>query len=344
MQALPMAAMQAVTHRARYRLWPVLRAASVIGTVGVIVLDLIRPSLGLLLFWSGLIAYLPLLFLVAPGVWRNICPMATLNGLPRRVGKGGRRRLSAKAQRRAPFIAVALFFLLVPLRAAGLDRDGHALALFMVLLLGAAFAGGMLIAGKAGWCSQICPMLAVERLYGMSPLVVVSDTHCSPCVGCARNCYDLQPTSSALVELGQKNNSAGYARLLFAGAMPWFCVAFFTQPHLGRLTIIGLLAVYLRLGVLALGGAAVALLLDRYGPCSRYQVIVSHAASAVSIYYLFVMHATLTSLHLHALPFGWTAYAMVFVVSVPWLWRALAREKSFRGGKSLARRPSPRAA
>ncbi|MGH2389195.1 MAG: hypothetical protein ACRDIE_13405 [Chloroflexota bacterium] len=342
MQALPMAATRRVEQRTRYRFWPVARTVGVTGAVCVIGLNLVDPTLGLTLFWNGLIAYLPLLFLVAPGIWRNVCPMATLNGLPRRLGKPGRRRLSAKAQRRTPFIAGALFFLLVPLRASGLDRDGHALALFLVMLLGAALVGGMLFVGKAGWCSQICPMLAVERLYGMSPLVVVRDTHCSPCVGCARNCADLQPATAALSELSNKNNSGGLARLLFAGAMPWFCLAFFTQPH--HLAMAGLLAVYGRLGLLAMAGAVVGVVLDKYGPWSRYQVIAVHAAAAVSIYYLFVVQSTLLSLHLQAPLVGLIAHGLLLMVSALWLWRALEREQSARDGKPWVRRQSRRAA
>jgi nitrite reductase (NADH) large subunit len=339
-QALPMA----VARSARYPIWPALRVLCLAGTFCVIGLDVVYPRVGLALFWNGLIAYLPLLFLVAPGVWRNVCPMAMLGGLPRRLGKAGTRRLSAKAQGRTPFIAVGLFFLLVPLRTLGLEHDGLAVAVFMALLLCIALVGGLLFAGKAGWCSQICPMLAVERLYGMSPLVAVRDTHCAPCVGCARNCYDLQPTTAALIDLSSKNNPTGNARLLFAGALPWFCVGFFTQPPPHLLTIVGVLGIYGRLGLLTLLGAAVGVFVARYGPWSRYQVIILHAAVAVNIYYLVVVESTLAALHIHDFGLGLLAHALVMMVTVVWARRALARETSFRGRSGAARRLAPRAA
>ena len=41
-----------------------------------------------------------------------------------------------------------------------------------LLLLGAmtgGFAGGMVLKGKSGWCSTICPLLPVQRIYGQTP-------------------------------------------------------------------------------------------------------------------------------------------------------------------------------
>src|SRR5579864_6049320 len=109
---------QAARGRSQDRLWQVLRSLCLAAAAGVITLCFIDPGLGSRVFWGGLMAYLPLLLLVAPGVWRNTCPMATVNGLASRLGLGGTRRLSAAAQRRTPYIAAALFFSLAPLRAA----------------------------------------------------------------------------------------------------------------------------------------------------------------------------------------------------------------------------------
>ena len=36
--------------------------------------------------WKVVIPLLPLLFLVAPGLWRNICPLAASNQTPRALG------------------------------------------------------------------------------------------------------------------------------------------------------------------------------------------------------------------------------------------------------------------
>lgn len=341
MRALPMAGKQVSESRQRDWPWPVLRALCLAAAACVIALCFMNPGLGSRIFWGGLMAYLPLLLLIAPGVWRNACPMATMNGLAGRLGWAGTRRLSAAAQRRTPYIAVGLFFALTPLRAAGLDQDGHLLAVFLLLLLATAAVGGVAIAGKGGWCSQICPMLPVERLYGLSPLVVVQDTHCRPCVGCARNCYDLQPTASGLADLRNKSNPGSRARLLFAAAMPWFCLAFFTQPHPHHLTVVGLLAVYGRLGLITASGATLGVVIDALGPWSRYQVVVVHAAVVINTYYLFVVQSPVA---VPAIPGFWTglaAYMIPVIVSLVWLQRALVLEQLSvsRGASGRSRKP-----
>jgi len=323
---LPMAGKQPPEARRRNWPWPVLRAFCLAAAACVIALCFIDPGLGSRIFWGGLMAYVPLLLLVAPGIWRNACPMATMNGLAGRLGWAGTRRLSAAAQRRTPYIAMSLFFALAPLRAAGLDQDGRLLAVFLLLLLGVAAVGGVAIAGKGGWCSQICPMLPVERLYGLSPMVVARDTHCAPCVGCARNCYDLHPTTAGLADVRNTGTPGSRARLLFAAAMPWFCLAFFTQPQPHHLTVIGILAVYGRLGLITAGGAILGIVIDARGPWSRYQVVVTYAAVAIDVYYLFVVQSPLAVPVISGFWTALVAYMIPVIVSLVWLQRALALE------------------
>jgi hypothetical protein len=35
---------------------------------------------------------------------------------------------------------------------------------------------------KSGWCSSICPLLPVQRLYGQTPFMLVRNSHCAGCV------------------------------------------------------------------------------------------------------------------------------------------------------------------
>lgn len=63
--------------------WHLLRVISVIFAIGLAVILFVFPQIGLLLFWQLLIPILPLIFLIAPGVWRNVCPLAVLNQTPR---------------------------------------------------------------------------------------------------------------------------------------------------------------------------------------------------------------------------------------------------------------------
>jgi len=110
-----------------------------------------------------------LLFLIAPGLWRNVCPMASLNQLPRALGCTRGWTLPSRVQQNAPLVSAGLFLLILPLRKITLDHDGEALAAFLLALLGLAFVGGFAFKGKSGWCTQFCPMLQVERFYGQSP-------------------------------------------------------------------------------------------------------------------------------------------------------------------------------
>ncbi|MBS1654594.1 MAG: ferredoxin, partial [Bacteroidetes bacterium] len=49
------------------------------------------PKLGIALFWNLLIPVAPALIAVAVGLWRNVCPLATTNLLPRKMGLSQRR-------------------------------------------------------------------------------------------------------------------------------------------------------------------------------------------------------------------------------------------------------------
>ncbi len=58
----------------------------------------------------------------------------------------------------------------------------------------------MLLKGKSGWCSTICPLLPVQRIYGQTPFALVANAHCQPCVGCLTNCYDFNPRAAYLAD------------------------------------------------------------------------------------------------------------------------------------------------
>ena len=73
------------------------------------------PPIGVLLFWNLLIPIAPFLFVVAVGIWRNVCPLATTNLLPRHLGLSQRKKLSAKQIGIFNIIATFALFIIVPL-------------------------------------------------------------------------------------------------------------------------------------------------------------------------------------------------------------------------------------
>ena len=150
--------------------WRAARLASVLTAVAVCGLLVANGELGLKLVWGVIVPVLPLLFVVAPGFWRNVCPIAAVNQAPRVFGFSLARTLPGTARRYSFLVAVALFLVIVPLRPALLETSGTALAALFAVTLVAAFAGVLVFKGKSGFCGTFCPLAPVQRLYGQTPL------------------------------------------------------------------------------------------------------------------------------------------------------------------------------
>src|SRR5680860_484881 len=208
--------------------WHAVRMASLAGALAVAVCLIVVPDTGLMLFWKIIIPVLPLMFLVAPGLWRNICPLAASNQLPRVFGFT--RALTAPDwfKEYGYVIAIAGIALFISLRKVVFEDSGVATALLLLGALAAAFVGGVLLKGKSGWCSSMCPLLPVQRLYNQTPLALVPNTHCQPCVGCTKNCYDFNPRVAYLADLRDDDPYYVGYRKFFAGAFPGLVLAFFT--------------------------------------------------------------------------------------------------------------------
>lgn len=208
--------------------WHALRLCSVLGAIGVAILLFVAPQIGLLFFWGFMIPLVPLLFFVAPGFWRNVCPMATLNQMPRRFGFSRSLTLPKWLMEYNYVIGIGMLLFFISTRKVLFNQSGVATALLILGALTLAFLGGLIFKGKSGWCSSIYPLLPVQRLYGQAPFHVVPNSHCQPCVGCAKNCYDFNPAIAYLAD--QYDNDLHYVayRRFFAGAFPGLIVAFYT--------------------------------------------------------------------------------------------------------------------
>lgn len=148
------------------------------------------PDVSQRVLWGGIIPVLPIVFLLHPGLWRNVCPLASVNMVAARFGR--RRSMSPVMTRRANALGIALFAVLVPLRGAVFERYGQAAAIAALALGTLAVVGGVFFDRKAGFCNAVCPLLAVERLYGQAPLATVSNPRCPSCTLCVRRgCLDL---------------------------------------------------------------------------------------------------------------------------------------------------------
>ena len=104
--------------------WKFLRVLSVLAALGMAALLYLAPSTGLPLFWQVTVPVLPAVFLVAPGLWRNICPMAALNQTPRLLGFTRGREHTPAMREYSYVMGIALFFILVSSRKWLFDRSG----------------------------------------------------------------------------------------------------------------------------------------------------------------------------------------------------------------------------
>lgn len=63
--------------------WHAVRVVSVLAYVALVIGLFIRPAGALFAFFRIIVPLLPILFFVAPGLWRNLCPLAAANQAPR---------------------------------------------------------------------------------------------------------------------------------------------------------------------------------------------------------------------------------------------------------------------
>jgi nitrite reductase (NADH) large subunit len=313
-----------------HRVWTVARWLSVILSFALAAYSVVHPTQGLNLFWGLYVPVLPVVFLAGPALWRNICPMAALNQVPRTLGFTRGLAVPQSVQRYAPLISAGLFLFLIGMRRVFLDRSGVGLAVFLITVLSLAFLGGVVFKGKSGWCSQFCPMLQIERFYGQAPLKVIRNDHCRPCVGCTHNCYDFNPTAAYLADLHDENPQLGMNRKLFAGAFPWVIYAFFTQTDLQHVTLAGALGVYERILLLAAAGIGVFLSLEAVTGLSASKLSLLHVVAAINIFYHYVAPLALGIWGIHGMLAPNLVEVAVAVLSLVWFIRALPREDRFR--------------
>ncbi len=311
--------------------WHILRAISVITALGVALLSLIAPQMGLFLFWGLFIPFVPLLFFLAPGFWRNTCPMAALNQVPRLFGFSRSLTLPKWLMEYNYVIGISLLLILIPARKALFNQSGPATALLILGALTLAFLGGLIFKGKSGWCSSICPLLPVQRLYGQTPFHVVPNSHCQPCVGCAKHCYDFNPTIAYLAD--QHDDDPHYVayRRFFAGAFPGLIFAFYTLPDPPAIPV---WALYLQFGLIILISVGSFFALDAFLKLTPIKLPALYGAVAFNLYYWFnlpLLAGRLGGLFDLTVPTTWVGGAQLgfLALTLFWLVRTYRREPLF---------------
>lgn len=179
-----------------------------------------RPALGLRLFWGVAVPCLPGLFAVAPGLWRQLCPMAFANQLPRMLGFSRALTLPAKLRFWSYATAIGVLVSLVSIRSLVLNQTGWAVGVMCATSMLLAFIGGVFFKGRSGWCGTFCPIAPVQRSHGQAPLIVVRNGYCPTCVGCQKNCFDFNPRAAIFGDLGDNDQRHSTQRMIFMSLLP----------------------------------------------------------------------------------------------------------------------------
>ncbi|MFQ5789937.1 MAG: ferredoxin [Acidobacteriota bacterium] len=271
--------------------WRVVQSAVWLVGAGMVAALLWAPEIGIHAFWNFLIPVAPALLAIAPGLWRNICPLASTALFARHIDRSSRLKVPCQWQGRLLFIGVVLLFLIIPLRHILLDLSGPATALVILLLAVAAIFMGSRFEWKSGWCSGMCPVHGVEKLYGTVPFFSPPNAHCTLCERCVQPCADSTPGLHPLmVENGLPRLLAG---ILMVGAFPGFIWGWFQVPdYLGDEGWRHLGAAY---GYPLLGAATTLLVLLVLRPriSGRHRSILyrAFAAAAIACYYWYRLPA-----------------------------------------------------
>ena len=208
--------------------WHAIRIASVLAYLALCVALFVRPAGGLFVFFKVIVPLLPILFFTAPGLWRNICPLAASNQAPRVLGFTRAFTPPDWLRRYGVVISIVLFFGITSARIALFNTSGPATGVLLSLTILNAFVAGIAFKGKSGWCSSICPLLPLQRVYGQTPFAKIPNSHCQPCVGCTKNCYDFRPSVAYQADLHEPDPAWTSPRKLFVSALPGFVLGFFT--------------------------------------------------------------------------------------------------------------------
>ena len=319
-------------------LWLTAQLIALVATVVVILGLFIEPEVTLKYLWGLIIPLVPASLLVSPMLWRNVCPLATLNKLP--TGHGGKREIGARGVARLAILGMILLFVLVTARHVIFngfnDFDGPVLGTVVVLVAVAALVLGLLFEVKVGFCNSLCPVLPVERLYGQSPMLETNNPRCPECVQCTpTSCIDLGPEVSIPEVVGEARGGPRWvltAYGVFAAAFPGFVLGYFLAKD-GPLDTTA--SVFLTVGQWTLASWLVvaALAFVTRAPSARFMPILG--AAAAGLYYWFSGPIISRTLGLDGEPVWGTdasfaangLRALAFALILLWLGRAYARRR-----------------
>lgn len=267
--------------------WKVLQTVFWFVGIALLLFMLFAPPVGVTLFWNILIPVAPALLVVGTGVWRNVCPLGTTALLPERLGLSKKMRLSSSQMSLLNLVGIILLLAIIPIRHLLFNTNGQATAVIIIALGINALIAGFIYERKSGWCSGLCPIHPVEKLYGGGVAFSLPNVHCNLCVRCSVPCPDSTPNIMPLVSPKSKTKEA--IEILMIGGFPGYVWGWFQVPDY---PVSFDWSQFLTAYSYPISGAAATiflyLLMKQIFPKRNKKVIINlFAAGAVSCYYWF---------------------------------------------------------
>jgi hypothetical protein len=124
--------------------------------------------------------------------------------LPHKLGIAQNIRMPEWGAAALSLIGMILLFVVVPMRRIGLNVDGTLTAIMLISAAVVAWVMGSLFEMRSGWCTSLCPIHPVERLYGTNPAFTFKNARCELCEGCSNPCPDSTPELTPIVGVPTK--------------------------------------------------------------------------------------------------------------------------------------------
>ncbi len=265
--------------------WKIIQILFWFVGIGLLTIMLFFPPLGVTLFWNVLIPVAPALLVIGTGIWRNICPLATTAMIPDRLSISKKKQLTFSQQQTLHLFGVIALLLIIPLRHVLFDISGQATALIIMSLSLVAVTSGLIFESKSAWCSGLCPVHPVEKLYGSRVAFSLPNVQCNTCVKCSVPCPD---STKSMTTSAVKSTSSKLCETLMAGAFPGYIWGWFHVPdYTASFAVRNYYTVY---EYPLLGGLITLLLyliLKKRFRENKKLVVNFFAAAAVSCYYWF---------------------------------------------------------
>jgi ferredoxin len=154
--------------------------------------------------------------------------MATFHMLPQKLGISRNIRMPEWGAAALGLIGVILLFIVVPMRRIGLNVDGPLTAIMLLSAAVVAFMMGSLFEMRSGWCTSLCPIHPVEKLYGTNPAITFKNARCDLCEACSNPCPDstpqMTPTMTGATRVQQVLGN------FLVGSFPGFVWGWFQVP------------------------------------------------------------------------------------------------------------------